>query len=73
MKTYGENEIETLKAQLDDLELRLEEISENVESISSKMNSSEYDALSSTVWKVREDVNRVSLDLSETHSLIKRT
>ena len=70
MKTYGENEIETLKSQLDDLELRLEEISENVESISSKMNSSEYDALSSTVSKVREDVNRVSLDLSETHSLI---
>lgn len=70
VKTYGENEIETLKSQLDDLDLRLEEISENVESISSKMNSSEYDALSSTVSKVREDINRVSLDLSETHSLI---
>lgn len=69
-KTYGENELETLKSQLDSVELRLKEISENVQGISSKMNSSEYDALASTVSKVREDVNRVSLDLSETHSLI---
>lgn len=69
-KTYGENEIETLKSQLDNVEFRLKEIFDNVQSISSKMNSAEYDVLASTVSKVREDINRVSLDLSETHSLI---